>query len=110
MMCLAIPGQVVQLLEDDGDYAVVDVLGVRRKINISLLRHEDVQSGDWVLIHVGFAMSKISKDYAEEQLHLLTVMGEEQGAVREIRGYRFDNRELSEVPDGTDTLSGRSKD
>lgn len=60
-MCLAIPGQIVEMFDDDHHYAVVDVCGVRRKINIDLLKNERPLLGDWVLIHVGFAMSKISE-------------------------------------------------
>lgn len=79
-MCLAIPGQIVEL-DDLGQYATVDVSGVRRKVNIGLLKPEDVTVGDWVLIHVGFAMSKISAEQAEEQLRLLSVLGEAEGAL-----------------------------
>ncbi|PTQ53832.1 MAG: [NiFe] hydrogenase metallocenter assembly protein HypC [Hydrogenibacillus schlegelii] len=88
-MCLAIPGQIVEL-DDRGQYATVDVSGVRRKVNIGLLKQEDVTVGDWVLIHVGFAMSKISAEQAEEQLRLLSVLGEAEGALEEVRGYQFD--------------------
>ncbi|MDI3328076.1 MAG: HypC/HybG/HupF family hydrogenase formation chaperone [Alicyclobacillaceae bacterium] len=89
-MCLAIPGRVVELLGEERHYAVVDVSGVRRNINIGLLRHEGVQPGDWVLIHVGFAMSKISEEQAEDQLRLLAMLGEAEEAMQEVRGYDFD--------------------
>ncbi|MFS8640043.1 MAG: HypC/HybG/HupF family hydrogenase formation chaperone [Symbiobacteriaceae bacterium] len=89
-MCLAIPGRIVQLLEDDPHYAVVDVSGVRRKINVDLLRDEGLQPDDWVLIHVGFAMSKISEEQARDQLRLLAMLGEAEEALQEVRGYAFD--------------------
>ncbi|ADG07177.1 HypC/HybG/HupF family hydrogenase formation chaperone [Kyrpidia tusciae] len=89
-MCLAIPGRIVELLDEEQQYAVVDVSGVRRTINIGLLRHEGMQLGEWVLIHVGFAMSKISEEQAEEQIRLLTMLGEAAQAEEEVRGYRFE--------------------
>ena len=63
-MCLGIPGQVMELLEVHEHLARVDVSGVGRVINIGLLEDEHVEPGDWVLIHVGFAMSKIDEDEA----------------------------------------------
>ena len=60
-MCLAIPGKIVELLAEDRNLAVVDVLGVRRKVDLGLLQDDPPVTGDWVLIHVGFAMSKISE-------------------------------------------------
>lgn len=85
-MCLAIPGKVTELNFDDGPVAVVDVSGVRRRVNVDLLRDEGLGVGDWVLIHVGFAMSKISEAEADEQMRLLTMMGEADEAVKEIEG------------------------
>ena len=58
-MCLGIPGEVAELLSDRPDLAKVDVSGAKRIINIGLLEGETLQAGDWVLIHVGFALSKI---------------------------------------------------
>ena len=75
--------------------ALVEVSKVRRKINIDLLKDDPVAIGDWVLIHVGFAMTKISDRDAEEQLRLLRMLGEDEDAMRELEGYRFD-REGSE--------------
>lgn len=89
-MCLAIPGQIAELLDGDHHYAMVDVSGVRRKINIHLLKDERTHPGDWVLIHVGFAMSKISEEQAVEQLRLLGMLGEADEAMREVTGYQFD--------------------
>jgi hydrogenase expression/formation protein HypC len=75
-MCLAIPGEVVRLLDDNDQLALVDVVGVKRKINIGLLEGEPVGPGDWVLIHVGFAMSKVDEREAEEALRMLELMGQ----------------------------------
>jgi hydrogenase expression/formation protein HypC len=86
-MCLAIPGRIVELVSEAGDLALVDVSGVRRKVNLELLRDEAPAVGDWVLIHVGFAMSKISEAAAAEQMRTLALLGEDQAALDEIRGY-----------------------
>ncbi len=76
-MCLAIPGEVVELLPGNNDQlALVDVVGVKRRINIGLLEDEPVQPGDWVLIHVGFAMSKVDEREAAEALSMLEMMGQ----------------------------------
>jgi len=88
-MCLAIPGRLIDVPDKDQPYATVDVSGVRRKINVELLKQEGVQPGDWVLIHVGFAMSKISEDQAAEQLRLLAMLGEAMQAQEEVEGYKF---------------------
>ena len=63
-MCLGIPGQVVELLDVHEHLARVDVSGVGRVVNIGLLEDEHLAPGDWVLIHVGFAMSKIDEEEA----------------------------------------------
>lgn len=86
-MCLAIPGKIVALLAEERDLAVVEVLGVRRKIDLGLLHDDLPVTGDWVLIHVGFAMSKINEADALDQLQMLTALGEAQGAIEEVRGY-----------------------
>jgi hydrogenase expression/formation protein HypC len=76
-MCLAIPGQVVEFVDPDNQIAKVDVVGVRRNINVSLLadEHGSVQIGDWVLIHVGFAISRIDEEEARATRELLEQMG-----------------------------------
>jgi|SRR5579863_5754753 len=86
-MCLAIPGKIVELLSEDRDLAVVDVLGVRRKVDLGLLQEDQPGTGDWVLIHVGFAMSKIGEADAVDQLRMLTELGESEAALEEVRGY-----------------------
>jgi hydrogenase expression/formation protein HypC len=75
-MCLGIPGEVVELYPDRFDLAKVDVSGVRRAINIGLLEDEDVRPGDWVLIHVGFALSKIDEEEAAAALAFLEGIGQ----------------------------------
>jgi hydrogenase expression/formation protein HypC len=88
-MCLAIPGKIVDM-GPEPHLATVEVSSVRRKVNIDLLRDEALSIGDWVLIHVGFAMSRISGDEADEQLRLLRMLGEDAQAMRELEGYRFE--------------------
>lgn len=89
-MCLAIPGKIVELLDDDYQYAMIDVSGVKRKVNVSLLKNEGLKANDWVLIHVGFAMNKISEKEATEQLELLKAIGEQEEAMEEVKGYQFE--------------------
>lgn len=76
-MCLAIPGQIVEFLPGNGDQlALVDVVGVKRKINIGLMEGIELALGDYVLIHVGFAMSKVDEQQAAEALSMLEMMGQ----------------------------------
>jgi hydrogenase expression/formation protein HypC len=77
-MCLAIPGQVIELVDEQNRLAKVDVAGVRRNVNIGLLDADGngARPGDWVLIHVGFAMSKVDEQEAQATLSLLQKMGE----------------------------------
>jgi len=86
-MCLAIPGQIVELVPE-GHLATVEVSKVRRTINIDLLEPPP-EPGEWVLIHVGFAMSRISESEAAEQLRLLAMLGEDAQAMAELEGYQF---------------------
>jgi hydrogenase expression/formation protein HypC len=78
-MCLAIPGQVVDVVDEENRLARVDVAGVRRKVNIGLLDGDDggALPGDWVLIHVGFAMSKVDEEEARATIELLEGMGDD---------------------------------
>lgn len=94
-MCLAIPGMIVSLADDPAHSAVVDVVGVRRRVDISLVEPEGIGPGDWVLIHVGFAMSKIKQQDADEQLRMLTALGETEAAMEEVRGYSTDDADPS---------------
>jgi hydrogenase expression/formation protein HypC len=86
-MCLASPGQIVELAPG-GHLATVEVSKVRRTINVDLLE-PPAAPGEWVLIHVGFAMSRISADEATEQLRLLAMLGEDRQAMAELDGYQF---------------------
>jgi hydrogenase expression/formation protein HypC len=77
-MCLAIPGQVVAIVDDENRLARVDVAGVQRSVNIGLLDGDGdggVRPGDWVLIHVGFAMSKVDEEEALATRRLLEELG-----------------------------------
>ena len=72
-MCLAIPGKIVEIVDEENRLAKVEVGGVRRAVNIGML--DDVGIGDYVLVHVGFAMSKIDERQAEETLRTLQELG-----------------------------------
>ncbi len=76
-MCLAIPGQVLEIIDPETRIAKVDVAGVRRNVNIGLLDSEPggVEVGDWVLIHVGFALSKVDEEEARQTRKVLEGMG-----------------------------------
>jgi hydrogenase expression/formation protein HypC len=75
-VCLGIPGQIIELVDTNDQLARVDVSGVTRIINIALLDEEQARPGDWVLIHVGFAMSKIDEREAELAMASLKLMGQ----------------------------------
>jgi hydrogenase expression/formation protein HypC len=75
-MCLGIPGRVVAMVEGYGNQlALVDVLGAQRQINIGMLEDQELASGDWIVIHMGFAMERIDAAGAEEALAGLEMMG-----------------------------------
>ena len=86
-MCLAIPGKIVELFPEEPNLALVEVAGVRRRVDLGLLEEDKPVKGDWVLIHVGFAMSKISEQDALDQMNTLSMLGEADAAMQEIRGY-----------------------
>jgi len=76
IVCLAIPGQVVEIVDAANRIATVDVAGVHRNVNVGLLDDDDgAVPGDWVLIHVGFALSKVDEAEARATLKLLEAMG-----------------------------------
>lgn len=75
-MCLGIPGEIVEFLPDNPDLAKVNVSGVRRAINVGLLEDEEIRPGDWILIHVGFALSKIDEQEAKAALDFLEGIGQ----------------------------------
>ena len=77
-MCLGIPGQIVEIVDEANRIAKAEVSGVRRNVNIGLLTEGDdaVGIGDWVLIHVGFAMSKIDEEEARATRAFLEELGD----------------------------------
>ena len=75
-MCLGIPGEVIEFLPEQPDLAKVDVSGVRRVINVGLLAEEPPKPGEWVLIHVGFALSKIDEAEAAAAMEFLEGIGQ----------------------------------
>jgi hydrogenase expression/formation protein HypC len=75
-MCLGIPGQIVEIVDETQQIAKIDVSGVKRMVSVALLTAEGIKPGDWVLIHVGFAMSKIDESEAQETMRLLQGMGQ----------------------------------
>ena len=74
-MCLAVPGQILDVTDEDNRLARVDIAGVQRNVNVGLL--DDVAAGDWVLIHVGFAISRVDEEEALATRRLLEQMGAE---------------------------------
>jgi hydrogenase expression/formation protein HypC len=88
-MCLGIPGQIVRIDDAARKLATVDVGGVRRQVNIACIVSEAhpvaACVGDWVLIHVGFAMSRINEQEAAETLKILTELGEAQAELEAMR-------------------------
>ena len=88
-MCLGVPGQIVEIVEPDLLIALADVAGVRRKVNITCIVDDahpvGACIGDWVLIHVGFAMARIDEAEAAETLKVLTTMGELQAELAAMR-------------------------
>lgn len=75
-MCLGIPGQILDIVDDENSIAKVNVSGVKRNVSVALVRPEGIAPGDWVLIHVGFAMSKIDEKEAYETMRSLNSMGD----------------------------------
>lgn len=88
-MCLGIPGRIVTIDDASKKLATVDVSGVRRQVNIACIVNEthpvEACVGDWVLIHVGFAMSRIDEAEAAQTLQILTELGEAQAEIEAMR-------------------------
>ncbi len=86
-MCLGIPAQVVEVVDRDGGLARVDISGVRREVSIALVDESaaPVDAGDWVLVHVGFALARIDEDDARKTLALLRRGAELQRELEELR-------------------------
>jgi hydrogenase expression/formation protein HypC len=87
-VCLGIPAQIVELVEPDAGIAKAEISGVRRNVSIALCPEAEV--GDWVLVHVGFALARIDEEQARETLALLEQMGE---------AYEQELRELQASPE-----------
>ncbi len=88
-MCLGVPGQIVEIVDRELLTALADVAGVRRKVNITCIVSDEHPAddciGDWVLIHVGFAMARIDEEEAAETLKVLTAMGELQAELMSMQ-------------------------
>jgi hydrogenase expression/formation protein HypC len=78
-MCLGIPGCIVEFVDETGHLAKVDVGGVRRTVNVGLVLPDGLKPGDWVLIHVGFALSKIDEEEARRTTQFLAELGSAYG-------------------------------
>ena len=89
-MCLGIPGQVIEIVDRDAGLAKVDISGVRRDVSVALVDEPaaPIEVGEWVLIHVGFALARIDEDDARETLALLERGAELQRELDELRGRR----------------------
>jgi hydrogenase expression/formation protein HypC len=96
-MCLGIPGQLQEISEANRHLARVDVSGVTRVVNIGLLEDEPLIPGDWVLIHVGFAMAKIDEEEAEQALASLQLMGQ----AYEDELHAFGRSKMTSEPGGS---------
>ncbi len=101
-MCLAIPARVIETSSADDNRALVEVAGVKRHIDTGLLQDNLPCIGDWVLVHVGFAMSKISEEQALDQLQTLSKLGEVQAALEEVQGYDSAELVLTDVEHATE--------
>lgn len=77
-MCLAIPGKIVEIVDEENSIAKVEVGGVRRNVNVGMLDREEAAVGNYVLIHVGFAMTRIDEQEAKETLRMLEEIGQYQ--------------------------------
>jgi hydrogenase expression/formation protein HypC len=97
-MCLAIPAKIVELFQGEENRALVEVIGVKRHIDTGLLQDESLKTGDWVLIHVGFAMSKISEEQAVDQIRTLAMLGENEAILEEVQGYGLNEPEVKASP------------
>ncbi len=92
-MCLGIPGQIIEIKDHGRKTAIVDVSGVKRPVNIACVIDDehDIDScvGDWVLVHVGFAMSRIDEQEAQKTLDILVELGEAQEELAAMRESNF---------------------
>ncbi|EIJ32902.1 HypC/HybG/HupF family hydrogenase formation chaperone [Thiothrix nivea] len=88
-MCLGIPGQITEIIDADNLLAKVDVGGVKREVNIACIVDDEHPAencvGDWVLVHVGFAMSRLDEEEAARTLALLEELGDMQAELDTMR-------------------------
>lgn len=88
-MCLGIPGKIIEIVDADNRQARVDIAGIRRTVNIACIVDPDHPPeacvGEWVLVHVGFAMSRIDEAEAHKTLELLRELGEVQAELEAMR-------------------------
>lgn len=88
-MCLGIPGQIVEITDPENNMAKVDVSGIKRQVNIACVVSDELSAdslvGEWVLVHVGFAMSRIDPDEAQKTLEMLSELGEVQEELDAMR-------------------------
>jgi hydrogenase expression/formation protein HypC len=109
-MCLGIPGQVLEMPEAGGHLAKVDVAGVRRLINVELVKEDGLAIGDWVLIHVGFAMSIIDEEEANSTFEGLQMMGQvwfdDMDALRGSTAHSDPQEEVDEQVLTPETITG----
>lgn len=92
-MCLGIPGRIVEIIDEDLMLAKAEVGGVRRNVNIGLVMGDEggVSVGDWVLIHVGFALSRIDEAEAQTTLRALEDIGEAyEQELEELKASRIE--------------------
>lgn len=78
-MCLGIPAQIIDLDGGHPDLVIADVSGVHRSVNLGLLKDESIVVGDWVVIHMGFALEKMTAEEAADALEVLTTLGPGEG-------------------------------
>ena len=102
-MCLAIPGQIVEIVDDERDIAKVEFSGVRRNVNITLVRQDGADMGKWVLVHVGFALRVIDEEEAAETLRFLELIGAEFREEMEQIGHGADPTSDPATPSQTRT-------
>ena len=84
-MCLAIPGKIVEIVDEENSIAKVEVGGVRRNVNVGMLDREEAAVGNYVLIHVGFAMTRIDEHEAQETLRVLEEIGQYQDELDQFK-------------------------
>ncbi|MBC7929285.1 MAG: HypC/HybG/HupF family hydrogenase formation chaperone [Rubrivivax sp.] len=84
-MCLAIPGKIVEIVDVENRIAKVEVGGVRRNVNVGMLNEDEATIGNYVLIHVGFAMTRIDEAEAMETLRVLEEIGQYQDELDQFK-------------------------